>query len=187
MNGVDLSRFEFDYDTTWQAFFLDADLNIYTRYGGRDEKGADNRLSKESLLTTMSEVLEVHRRRSVPAGRTDLDLHPRPQTSTTPEDIPLLKAAHQGCVHCHQVQEYRLLQAFRDGRFARQQLFGFPLPESIGIRFDRFHGHKIAEVIPGSAAARAGPARRRRDHPCRQCAGPFRAGPAVGPPPDARE
>ena len=35
MNHVDLARFEFDYDTTWTSFFLDADLNVYSRYGGR--------------------------------------------------------------------------------------------------------------------------------------------------------
>ena len=156
LNGVDLARFDFDCDTTWQAFFLDADLNVYSRYGGRDETGADSRLSKESLLTTMNEVLEVHARRSVPAGRIDIDLHPRPGKPTTAEEIPLLKASHQGCVHCHQVQEYRLLQSFRDGHFQRQLLFGFPLPENIGIRFDRAHGHRIAEVIPGSPAAKAG-------------------------------
>lgn len=156
MNGVDLARFEFDYDTTWQAFFLDADLGVYSRYGGRDETSADGRLSKESLLTTMREVLDVHSRRSGQAERTDFDLHPRPSKATTPEDIPLLKAAHQGCVHCHQVQEYRLLQAFHDGRFERQLVFGFPLPESVGIRFDRAHGHRISEVIAGSPAARAG-------------------------------
>jgi S1-C subfamily serine protease len=54
------------------------------------------------------------------------------------------------------VQEYRLLQSFHDGHFKPEQLFGFPLPESIGIRFDRAHGHKIAEVIPDSPAASAG-------------------------------
>jgi len=156
MNGVDLARFEFDYDTTWQAFFLDADLGIYSRYGGRDETSADGRLSKESLLTTMREVLEAHERRGKPSGHSDLDLQPAAPQATTPEEIPLLKASHQGCVHCHQVQEYRLLQAWHDGRFDRRQLFGFPLPESIGIRFDRAHGHKIAEVIKGSPAGQAG-------------------------------
>src|SRR5689334_10661442 len=68
MNGVDLARFEFDYDTTWQAFFLDRDLNIYSRYGGRDEKSADGRQSKESLLVTIREVLDVHARRQARAA-----------------------------------------------------------------------------------------------------------------------
>ena len=179
MNGIDLSRFEFDYDTTWQAFFLDANLNVYSRYGGRDEESAESRLSKESLLTTMREVLEVHqRRREVDRaatsdnaaisrqtrqvgprdrrGETDSDFHPPSGESTIPEDIPLLKAAHQGCVHCHQIQEYRHLQAFHEKKFSRELLFGFPLPENVGIRFDREHGHKIVEILAGAAAAKAG-------------------------------
>src|SRR5262245_17712270 len=168
MNGVDLARFEFDYDTTWHAFFLDADLNMYSRYGGRDEDSADGRQSVASLLTTMREVLDVHERRqardrnAAPAAgdcgalRGDADFHPPPAKCTTPEDIPLLRTSHRGCVHCHQVAEYRLLQDFHNKTFKQEQLFGFPLPENIGIRFDRAHGHKIEKVVTGSAAAEAG-------------------------------
>lgn len=154
LNGVDLNRFEFDYDTTWAAFFLDAELNVYSRYGGRDADTAEGRLSKESLLTTMREVLDVHERqkRAPVAG----DLQPAPKPTTTPEEIPLLKAAHQGCVHCHQVQEYRLLQAFHDGTFDRAQLFGYPLPENIGLRLERSHGHRIEKLLVDSPAAKAG-------------------------------
>src|SRR5262245_50718631 len=190
MNRVDLARFEFDYDTTWHGFFLDADLNIYSRYGGRDEASADGRQSKESLLTTMGEVLEVHQRRQARAdrrtssqdndrrsvrsapteipsptrgggehlqrGRLDFGFHPPPGNGTTPADIPCLKRAHQGCVHCHQVREFRLLQDFHDGKFQREQLFVYPLPENIGLNFDRDHGHRIKEVLPDSPAAMAG-------------------------------
>ena len=195
MNGVDLARFEFDLDTTWQAFFLDRDLNIYSRYGGRDENSADGRQSNASLLVTMREVLEVHDRRQaraaagIPspltgegqgggggggggprgggktgdtrpateaANATDPDFHPPPGKRTTPEDIPLLARSHRGCVHCHQVAEYRLLQAFHDKTFSREQLFNFPLPENIGLRIDRAHGHKIEAVLPDSPAAKAG-------------------------------
>jgi predicted metalloprotease with PDZ domain len=167
MNGVDLARFEFDYDTTWQAFFLDADLNIYSRYGGRDENSADGRQSVASLLTTMREVQEVHERRQARAAAAarpddcggapgDADFHPPPSNRTIPEDIPLLRTSHRGCVHCHQVAEYRLLQDFHKKTFKPEQLFGFPLPENVGIQFDRAHGHKIEKVIAGSAAAEAG-------------------------------
>jgi predicted metalloprotease with PDZ domain len=115
----------------------------------------------------MHEVLETHGRRKkniVPAlpseadrdERRNADIHPPPAKRTTPEDIPLLKAGHQGCIHCHQVREYRLLQAFHDKTFSRDILFEFPLPENVGIRVDRSHGHKIAAVIPDSPAARAG-------------------------------
>src|SRR5262245_28236458 len=105
MNGVDLERFEFDYDATWHAFFLDADLNMYSRYGGRDEDSADGRQSVESLLTTMREVVDVHERRQAPLRTTapaakdcgaapgDADFHPPPGKRTTPEDIPLLRTS----------------------------------------------------------------------------------------------
>lgn len=154
MNGVDLGRFEFDYDTTWAAFFADADLNIYSRYGGRDESGADSRLSIASLVQTMHEVLEVHTQRSLP-GSLSLEKLTQPvaHRKSTPEDIPLLKANHQGCVHCHQVQEYRYLQSYRDGTFRSSELFKFPLPENIGLKFDRDHGHRVAGIFPGSPTA----------------------------------
>ena len=37
---MDLRRFEFDFDLTWYAFFLNADETIYGRYGGRDATSA---------------------------------------------------------------------------------------------------------------------------------------------------
>ena len=32
-NGMDLSQFQFDYDQSWAALFLNADMTIYGRYG----------------------------------------------------------------------------------------------------------------------------------------------------------
>lgn len=158
MNGVDLARFDFDYDNTWQAFFLDADLNVYSRYGGRDPSSPEARLSPASLVQTMQEVLAVHERRQAqPAGkRVSADLHPALETSRKPEEMPLLKEHHSGCLHCHQVQEYRLLQSHADGPFDPVLLFPFPLPEAVGIQFDRNHGHRIETVLENSPAALAG-------------------------------
>jgi predicted metalloprotease with PDZ domain len=156
MNGVDLARFEFDGDTTWHAFFLDAQARVYSRYGGRDETSADARQSKESLLQTMREVLEAHARQGREGPAAVALFQPVAETAGTPEDIPLLAANHSGCVHCHHVQEYRLLQACHDNAFERSLLFGYPLPENLGLSLDRSHGHKIKSVAVGSAADRAG-------------------------------
>ena len=171
MNRVDIARFEFDYDTTWAAFFTDSKLRIYSRYGGRDEHEPESRLSKASLLQTMREVSNAHRSATAKTDSNALDRgpngspladnksvphwHPEPKSSTTPLDIPLLKRNHQGCVHCHQVREYSLLQAYHDGRFGREMLFTFPLPESLGIEIDRAHGHRVARVRDDSASAAA--------------------------------
>lgn len=161
MNHVDLARFEFDYDTTWTSFFLDADLHIYSRYGGRDARVADARMSRESLLHTMSEVLRTHAtlRRTPPAELVQAlreETHPVPDRAETPEDIPLLNDNHQGCVHCHQVQEYRLLQAYQDGKFDRRMVFGYPLPERLGMQLTKAEGHRIEKLTPDSAAEKAG-------------------------------
>ncbi len=91
MNRVDIARFEFDYDTTWSAFFTDPKLRIYSRYGGRDEHEPESRLSKASLLQTMREVLDAHKSaRAVATGGADAVppaapiWHPEPKSSTTP-------------------------------------------------------------------------------------------------------
>ena len=37
-NGMDLSLFQYDYDQSWSAFFLNADRTIYGRYGTRSHE-----------------------------------------------------------------------------------------------------------------------------------------------------
>jgi len=157
MNGINLRRFEFDYDTTWNAFFLDAKLNVYSRYGGRDEGEPEARMSKASLLQTMREVLAVHSVcNKLPQPRRKRHWQPVPAGVSRPADIPLLKKSHQGCVHCHQIREYRFLQWAHDKTFSRRRLFNWPLPENVGLVLDRRHGHRIAKVPGHSAAARVG-------------------------------
>ncbi len=154
MNRVNIRRFEFDFDTTWTAFFLDEDLNVYSRYGGRDEGEPEARLSKQSLLQTMGEVLDVHTRRQALRQLADAKIiQPITKGVSTPEDIPLLKAGHRGCVHCHQIREYQYLQWYKSGKFDRDKLFVYPLPENIGLTFDRQHGHRIEKVLKNSPAA----------------------------------
>ena len=155
MNGVDIGRFEFDFDCTWSGFFIDPDLNVYSRYGGRDEGEPEDRLSTDSLLNTMNEVLQVHKARLAGKKSSIPDLQPSPPKKQTPEDIPLLKKAHQGCVHCHQVREYQFLQWGLVKEFDRSKLFAWPLPENVGIEIDRGHGHRVKHIRPDSMAERA--------------------------------
>ena len=184
LNRVDIARFEFDFDTTWCSFFTDSRKRIYSRYGGRDEHEPESRMSKASLLQTMREVLDVHRTAVAQTNRVAPEasglgiersttpnqgvialgspnvagslFHPEPKSSTTPYDLPLLRKNHHGCVHCHQLKEYSLLQAYYDGRFRRESLFQFPYPEALGIEIDRQHGHRAVDVRSDSAAKTAG-------------------------------
>lgn len=157
MNGVDVARFDHDQDTSWAGYFLDEKLRVYSRFGGRDAAEPDGRLRKSALLGTMQSVLAAHElRRTLPARDAEALFAPEPERPARPEDIPLLKRNHQGCVHCHQIREYRLLQWGLDGEFDRDRLFVWPLPENLGLKFDLDHGHRAAEVVRGSAAERAG-------------------------------
>ena len=42
ISGADLNVFDFDYDLTWAAFFLNADETVYGRFGGRDAESPDS-------------------------------------------------------------------------------------------------------------------------------------------------
>jgi len=171
MNGVDLARFDFDYDTTWHAFFLDADLNVYSRYGGRDEDSSDGRLSTESLATTIREVLAVHertqrsasrfhftprRRGNSKAGDGDIDFHPSTGQANHSRRHPPAQVESPGVRALPSGAEYRLLQAFHDKTFFARRSVRLSAYGEHRLRFDRRHGHKIENVTPDSPAARAG-------------------------------
>src|SRR5262245_40965952 len=62
-NGMDLSLFQFDYDQSWAAFFLNPDLTIYGRYGTRSHQTeSDYDVSLEGFADSMSAALVWHLR-----------------------------------------------------------------------------------------------------------------------------
>ena len=148
ITGVDLNLFEFDYDLTWVAFFMNADEKIYGRYGGRDGKSADDRMSLAGLRYAMKAALDTHR------AQTD----PTPRKAGKPllaESYPAAKG-HRGCVHCHQVNEFRRADQKEKGEWNRDFVWAYPLPENIGITLDVDVGNKVKTIKPGSAAGAVG-------------------------------
>ena len=61
MQGVDLAQFQFDYDLTWAALFLNSDGTVYARYGARGQEGPMEMNSVAGLRATLRKVLEIHR------------------------------------------------------------------------------------------------------------------------------
>jgi hypothetical protein len=155
MNGVNLNLFQFDYDLTWMSFFLDADCRIYSRYGGRDSQSADGRLSAAGLLYTMNEVLRIHRAAQVG----NLPTAKMPELRR-PEDIPTLNTVftrqESDCIHCHMIPDALYEQRRQAGKFTRDSLWTYPLPESVGLRLDLVRGNQVQAVSAGSPAAKAG-------------------------------
>jgi membrane-associated protease RseP (regulator of RpoE activity) len=154
VDDVDLNTFEFDYDLTFMVFFLNTDGKVYARYGGRDSRNADNRQSLAGLHYTMQSVLAMH-------GRADRSFAPR-----TVEDVHRIRDGNPRsdrfgggrgrCMHCHQVKEQLNAELKAAGKWDRQLIWRYPLPENIGIVLDVDRGNVVKEIPAKSQAAAAG-------------------------------
>src|ERR1043166_4014771 len=115
-NALDLSLFQFDYDLTFAAFFMNADRTIYGRFGSRSEReDATRDLSIDGFRKALAAALELHKH--YPANKASLaGKQPKPARFKTPDEFPLLHGRFQAkldyegklvqsCMHCHQVRE----------------------------------------------------------------------------------
>src|SRR5262245_25623744 len=163
-NGTDLSLFQFDYDLTFAAFFMNADKTIYGRFGTRsDRKDAMKDMSMEGFHKALEGALELHKK--YPSNKASLAGKRGPATRfSVPEEYPSLKGKYtstldyegkvvQSCIHCHQVRdaEFRL---FRDDAkpIPAQTLYAWPMPIVAGLSLRPKEKAKIANVAPGSSA-----------------------------------
>ncbi len=148
--GIDLNLFQFDYDLTWAAFFMNAHGHVYARYGARKDAHAEAMMSLAGLRTVMTRALEAHRRdpdRRPPATAEPL----RPESfRSLPENL----RSGKNCMHCHQVWDFqrRDLPAFSNAGATAV----YPLPENLGFSLEVDRGNIVASVDPEGPAARAG-------------------------------
>jgi serine protease Do len=151
MRGVDLDLFDFDYDLTWMGFFLNADGTVYGRYGGRDAESADSRVSLAGLRYALEAALERHRR---------METHSAPPETRPPRTVEQYPAARRlperACIHCHQVYDLHRESLQAAGKWRREELWVYPLPENIGLTLDVDRGDRVAGVAADSLTARAG-------------------------------
>lgn len=150
ITGVDLSLFEFDFDCTWFGFFMNADEMIYGRYGGRDAGSDDSRISLAGLKYAAEQAIARHK----------LATEGKPPSRGGPifvEQMPAAKARkRQDCIHCHQINEFRRADLKLTGKWDRNDLWVYPLPENVGITLDVDRGNLVKAVKESSAAAKLG-------------------------------
>jgi hypothetical protein len=161
--GLDLKRFQFDYDQSWCAFFLNADGTIYGRYGSRTGSGpnSDTYLTVASFRKALGRALELHR--AYPGNKERLagKVGPAPDYPVA-EKIPGLEGRAKGattrqtCIHCHMVREYTLRAKWEQGRLSAADLWAYPMPDNIGLKMDVDDGLRVQSVRAGSPAAAAG-------------------------------
>ena len=71
-NALDLTLFQFDFDLTFSAFFLNADKTVYGRFGSRSEReDATKDISIAGFRKAMLAALELHR--NYPADKASLE------------------------------------------------------------------------------------------------------------------
>src|SRR5215831_4943132 len=150
MRGVNLALFDFDYDLTWAAFFLNAHEKVYGRYGGRDANSAGGQVSLKGLRYAMQSALAAHRRNP--------DARPAspPGRRTVEQFRSVARLPSGSCVHCHQVYDLRREDRQADGSWRLDDVWVYPQPENVGLTLDVDQGDRVQRVIAPSPAARAG-------------------------------
>ncbi len=163
MTDVSLAQFQFDYDLTWAAFFMNPDGTIYGRYGTRSVAGPMAHLSIASLKNAMRRALLLHR--DYPTNGASLagkrGSEPRWKTALA---IPALRrrfakqlmAPLEGCIHCHHIYDGWHQTAYDEGAFDIESIWVYPLPSNIGMPIDVDSGNVIEKVTQGSFAQKAG-------------------------------
>lgn len=150
IQGFNLRLFDFDFDLTWVAFFMNADERVYGRYGGRDGTGPDSRQTLPGLKHAMQQALLVHKE----------EASLKPIVALSPvqrvEDYPAAKKRRGECIHCHQVYEYRRDAERTAGTWQRDGLLHYPLPENVGVTFDLNKANVLTTVKADSPADKAG-------------------------------
>ena len=163
-NGMDLSLFQFDFDLTFAAFFMNADKTIYGRYGSRsDQVEATRDISIEAFREATEAALELHR--AYPANKASLTGKKGPSPKfDVPEAYPSLRGKYTArldyegkvagsCIHCHMIgaaerNVYRTAnQAMSDA-----VLYPWPMPDVVGLKLSAKEKAKVSKVVAGSSA-----------------------------------
>ncbi len=152
MDTVDIGLFEHDRNNTLYFYLMNADEQIYMRYGGRDSAAADTYLSLASLEVALRQGLEEHER----FKKGELAKAERPKPAS-PRDYPLLveRTFTRGqCVECHLIGDFQNLHREKDKTLDKMtHLYRSPDIKTIGIYLDVPKGLVVKEAKDAVAAA----------------------------------
>src|SRR5215813_2396718 len=152
MDDVDVGLFDRDWNNAIYFFALNADEQIYLRYGGRDSNSPDTYLNMESMERALTDGLAMHRR--VMSGELKLPARPAP---LLPRQIPLLVRrtfAQHACVECHLIGDFQNIQREQEGTLDKLvHLYRSPDIKTIGIELDVPKGLVVKEAKGAVAAA----------------------------------
>jgi hypothetical protein len=146
MRGVNLKVFDFDYDLTWAAFFLNSDERVLGRFGGRLPDDSDKYKSLGALRVAMEAALQ-HHRQAPPTGK----VNERPVR--TIEQFPsAARLSPSSCFHCHNVYDHRRQSLQSADKWTRDEVWVYPPPENVGWSLAVERGNQV-DKVDGSAKA----------------------------------
>ena len=153
MDNVDIGLFDYDRNNAIYFFAMNADEQIYFRYGGRDSASPDTYLHMQSLELALKQGLTLHQRYQ----KNELVKVPRPKPMN-PREVPLLVKrtfATGACVECHLIGDYMNLEREEKGTLDKvTHLYRSPDLKTIGLHLDVPQGLLLKETQ--GAAAQAG-------------------------------
>jgi serine protease Do len=167
-NAMDLTRFQYDYDLSFSAFFMQPDGTILGRFGTRSSgEHAESDISMEGFAAALEGALKLHA--EYPKNMKFLEgKQPKPVEFKSPEEYPSLKGKYQdsldyagqvvkSCLHCHQIRDAEREYYRAQGEpLPITSLRPYPMPQVIGMTLDEKTRGTIKAVAPESAAAEAG-------------------------------
>jgi hypothetical protein len=152
MDDVDIALFERDWNNTIYYFIMNADEQIYLRYGGRDARGPESYLDYDSLELALGKGLELHRKYQ--SGELKKTERPKP---VSPREIPPLVErtfARNQCVECHLIGDLDLVHREQTGTLDKlKYLYRWPDIRTLGIELDVPKGLIVKEAKSAAQAA----------------------------------
>ncbi|MBM3737432.1 MAG: PDZ domain-containing protein [Acidobacteria bacterium] len=152
MDDVDIALFDYDRNNTLYYFAMNADEQIYLRYGGRDSASPDTYLHLDSIEAALRRGLELHKKYQ--AGEIPKAKRPDP---LSPRQFPLLVErtyARNNCVECHLIGDFQNMHRELDGTLDKpRHLYRSPDIKTIGIHLDVPRGLVVKEAQGAVEAA----------------------------------
>ncbi|MEM7603191.1 MAG: Trx7/PDZ domain-containing (seleno)protein [Verrucomicrobiota bacterium] len=145
MHGIDIGLYDYDRHNALYYFAVNADEQIYFRYGGRDSESQDTYLDLDSLALALETGLEQHEQWN--AGK--FEAKPRPEP-LFPRDIPGVDEfiIQKGrCVECHHLAHFTSMELERAGQLDKlRDMYRSPDIKTLGLILDVPKGLVLAET-----------------------------------------
>ncbi|MBI1321685.1 PDZ domain-containing protein [bacterium] len=168
-NGLDLRRFQFDWDQSFHVVFMDQDGRILGRFGTRSQRPEDEDMTAEGFRAAMQAALELQSMEDKAALALSVKGKEVAKASyARPELLPTLLGTYnstlsksgniaRSCIHCHQIRDAERNAIRLTGKpIEPKSLYPYPLPDVVGMRLSPDHAAKVMSVEPDSPAAAIG-------------------------------